>query len=100
MRHFQRFGAEGLRDEQKPGRPAKLDAEQLKTLKRELRYPPSRYGQTGCYKWSGKVLASHLERTYFLTLSTRQCQRLLQQLQPSADLTQNHHALNQKNRTT
>lgn len=97
MRHFQRFGVEGLRDEQKPGRPAKLGAEQLKALKRELGYPPSKYGHTGHYKWSGKVLASHLEEKYSLTLSTRQCQRLLRQLQASTNVMPKHSAPSLKN---
>lgn len=81
VRHFKAFGVEGLRDDQKPGRPASLDPDQLRALQQLLgRTPAAALGYGGDH-WSGKLLASHVEEQYGLSLSVRQCQRLLRQLQ-------------------
>ena len=76
---FNKFGAEGLRDMIKPGRPKNLSSDQLNTLKKAITQSPEQFGYTSI-KWSGKCLQTHLETCYSVSLSIRQCQRLLKQL--------------------
>ncbi len=60
------------------GRPARLTAIQQMRLSADLAGPPSAVGlvQTG---WCGKLLVTHLSRSYGLALSLRQCQRMIRQ---------------------
>lgn len=85
VRHFREFGIEGLRDDSKSGRPAGLTPDQLRQLQQQLKRTPAALGYAEA-SWSGKLLADHVERHYDLSLSVRQCQRLLRQLQDAARL--------------
>lgn len=80
VRHFKEFGVEGLRDDQKSGRPAGLTPDQSQTLQRQLNQSPVAVGYAD-NSWSGKLLVLHVEKQYGLNLSVRQCQRLLRRLQ-------------------
>lgn len=77
--YFEAFGIEGLRDEQKTGRPAKIRDDQVRRLKAEILNRPFALGY-GQERWDGKLLRIHLECGYGIALSVRQCQRLLHQL--------------------
>jgi putative transposase len=79
-RHFKGVGTDGLRDDLKSGRPAKLGLNQLKALEQDLRKTPAELGYNGT-RWYGKVLATHLQQRHGVNLSVRQCQRLLRQVQ-------------------
>lgn len=76
---FNKFGAEGLKDMTKPGRPKNLSSEQLNALQKAITQSPQQFGYT-THKWNGKCLQSYLETCYSVSLSIRQCQRLLKQL--------------------
>jgi len=76
-RRFERLGLQGLRDQERTGRPAVLDRKQLAELQRCLRRPPAESGFPTARKWQGKLVSAWLERRYGLYLSLRQCQRLL-----------------------
>jgi transposase len=69
-------GIDGLRSHRSAGRPARLSAQRLEQLKRDLTQPPFAAGY-GEKKWCGALLARHLQEHYGIRLSVRQCQRLL-----------------------
>ena len=80
---FNEYNLEGLRDEQKTGRPRKVRDDQLKRLQSDISRNPSELGYEQ-YEWNGKLLKTHLECCYDVELSVRQCQRILHQLKHSA----------------
>ncbi len=73
---FDNYGTNGLRDHHHGGRPARLSTEQRRQLAQHLANPPAawHYAQM---RWSGKLLARHLESQFSIQLSVRHCQRLL-----------------------
>lgn len=79
VRRFETDGLDGLRDGEHQGRPATLDERQWEKLKREVggRPKPLRVGQ---HHWNGKLLAEHILERFKVTLSLRQCQRILREL--------------------
>ena len=76
---YEQYGAEGLREQQRSGRPAQLTAQQVQQLGLELAVDPGRAGYPQL-RWSGKLVAVHLDRHYGVSLGERHCQRLLQGL--------------------
>jgi transposase len=76
---FETLGLEGLREGERPGRPASLDARQWATLERDLRRDPSKFGHAA-HLWDGKLLSEHLRLQYGLKLGVRQCQRIFSQM--------------------
>jgi len=73
------FGVEGLKDEQKLGRPTKVRDDQKRALKTDIAKLPTEFG----YKvsaWNGQLLMRHLKNNYGVDLGLRQCQRLLNKL--------------------
>jgi len=79
VRHFKVFGILGLQDDHKSGRPSKLDHDALRKLTKELSQQPRTLGHPADH-WDGKLLASHLEKHYGVSMSVRQCQHQLRQL--------------------
>ena len=79
VKRFEAHGLDGLREGERPGRPATLDARQWARLSRELRRNPREFGHTA-HLWDGRLLAEHLRKRYGVTLGVRQCQRLFKQL--------------------
>ena len=79
VNQFEKFGLEGLRDQERPGRPKQLGSYVFLSLRRDLSAPPQtfRYPER---KWTGKTLSMHLERRYRIRLGVRQCQRVLKLL--------------------
>jgi len=84
VRHFKLYGVLGLQDDHKPGRPSKLDHDALRKLTQQLAQPPKTLGHSAD-RWDGKLLACHLEMHYEVSMSVRQCQRLLKQLQQAEE---------------
>lgn len=79
VKRFETHGLEGLRDGERPGRPATLDAKQWAALERDLRRDPAAFGHAG-HLWDGKLLSEHLRLRYGVTLGARQCQRIFGQM--------------------
>ena len=79
VHRFNRSGFAGLREGERPGRPASLAAAQWEVLGRDLRRPPRelKYEQN---LWDGKLLAHHLRSRFGVSLGVRQCQRIFGQL--------------------
>lgn len=70
-------GFDALRTKGRSGRPSKLTEEQLKEVDSALQSDPTTYG----YKlWDGPSLSDFINKTYNVSLSVRQCQRLFHEL--------------------
>jgi transposase len=72
-------GLNGLWDGKHPGRPSRLSASQKQRLRKELQRSPRDKGYDQNL-WDGVLLSHHLEKTYSISLSVRQCQRLFHQM--------------------
>lgn len=79
VKRFEEYGLDGLREGERPGRPATLDAKQWAALGRDMRRPPKEFGHAA-HLWDGKLLAEHLRRHYGVKLGVRQCQRIFGQM--------------------
>ena len=76
---YQQQGTTGLRDEKRPGRTKRLKGSQLGEVAILLRDSPKKHGFS-CDFWTGDCLSELIQLQFRVYLSTRQCQRLLQQL--------------------
>jgi transposase len=79
VKRFEQDGLEGMRDGERSGRPACLDAKQWTALGRDLRRSASDFGHVG-HLWDGKLLSVHLKQRYQVILGVRQCQRIFTQM--------------------
>ena len=78
VRRFEKRGLAGLQEGQRPGRPSRLNPQQVAETQEVLRKRPSDIGLEGNL-WDGKTLAAHIERAYGLSLGARQCRRFFRQ---------------------
>ena len=76
---FEAGGLDALREGERPGRPATLEAGQWRKLESDLRKTPRNFGLDATL-WDGPSLAEHLRRRYRVDLGVRQCQRLFRRL--------------------
>ena len=76
---FDHVGIRGLEAHGSKGRPVRLTASALAGLLRDLSLPPTGFGY-GAQAWSPKLLMQHLGAGYQISLSLRQCQRILRRL--------------------
>ena len=76
---FEAEGLSGLADADKPGRPRRLDEEQLQQIQIALRSSPADFGLTANL-WDGKLLSHFISQRFGVDLKIRQCQRLFRQL--------------------
>jgi transposase len=74
VNRFESEGFAGLVDAERPGRPCRLNNEQLAELESVLRGDPREYGLQGL--WDGKTLSAFVEQRWGILLGVRQCQRL------------------------
>ena len=79
VHRFESEGLAGLVDGERPGRPARLNDEQLDEIGLVLRKPPSDVGLSANL-WDGKLLSSYIAQKYDVELGVRQSQRLFRQL--------------------
>lgn len=79
VKRFEEHGLDGMREGERSGRPACLDARQWASLGRDLRRNASDFGHAG-HLWDGKLLSVHLEQRYQVVLGVRQCQRIFRQM--------------------
>jgi transposase len=71
--------SEALKDESRPGRPAKLDASQRERLSDELAGSPAELGY-GTSGWTPELAQDHIEQTYSVSYSLGHVRRLLREL--------------------
>ena len=76
---FREDGLEGLREEQRPGRPRRLREKQMKALAQDLIKSPGDLGYSQPI-WDGVSLRNHVEKTFGISLGVRQCQRVFHDL--------------------
>jgi transposase len=74
VNRFEDEGFAGIVDAERPGRPSRLNGDQLKELESVLRGEPREYGFHGL--WDGKTLSAFIEQRWGIALGVRQCQRL------------------------
>lgn len=79
MHRFEEEGFAGLTDADHPGRPKRLNQEQLNEIDLILRKTPVDVGLEGNI-WDGKTLSAFIKKKYKITLGVRQCQRIFRQL--------------------
>ena len=78
VRRFEDRGLAGLTEGERPGRPSRLGAAQLREVNRVLRSRPTDAGMP-VNLWDGKTLAAWIAKEYGIQLGVRQCQRLFRQ---------------------
>ena len=78
VHRFERRGLAGLREGERPGRPGRLNAQQVDQINRVLRSKPTDAGMQ-VNLWDGKTLSAWIEKEYGIELGTRQCQRLFRE---------------------
>ena len=76
VHRFAARGLEGLREQERAGRPRRLPASAWARLERDLHRSPRDLGYDRD-RWDGKLLAQHLRQHYGVQFGPRQCQRLL-----------------------
>jgi transposase len=79
IRRFEEDGFAGLADADRPGRPRKLDSQQIEIINQALRKSPRDAGFTTNI-WDGKTLSTFIKKTFSIDLGVRQSQRLFRQL--------------------
>jgi transposase len=79
VRRFEAEGLAGLQEGDRPGRPRRLDSQQLAEVDAVLRKTPRDVGMSGNL-WDGKTLAVWIKRQFGTRLGVRQSQRLFRQL--------------------
>ena len=79
VRRFEQEGFAGLADADRPGRPKKLDNQQLAEINIALRSTPREFGLSTNI-WDGKTLSEFIQRQFKIDIGVRQCQRLFRQL--------------------
>lgn len=79
VKRFEAEGLSGLADADRPGRPSRLDEQQLQSIEKALRSHPSQFGYAGNL-WDGKLLSHFIKKEFGVELGVRQCQRLFRQL--------------------
>ncbi|MEW6602726.1 MAG: IS630 family transposase [Nitrospirota bacterium] len=79
IRRFEEEGLAGLADADRPGRPSKLNSEQLEIIDQALRKSPMDEGFSTNI-WDGKTLSVFIKERFSIDLGVRQSQRLFRQL--------------------
>lgn len=82
VRAVEQRGADGLCDKQRLGRRSRLDSEQQSLLALDLRAGPQHCGCSPA-RWSGKLIAQHIQRRFGLAMSPRSCLRYLHLAAPA-----------------
>jgi transposase len=79
VNRFEQRGFAGLVEQERSGRPSRLNQAQLEEIQRVLREVPAKAGvEAGL--WDGKSLSAFLLQRFQIQLKVRQCQRLFRQL--------------------
>ena len=79
VNRFEEEGFAGLADADRPGRPKKLNEQQVEHIAHVIRGSPRDAGMSTNI-WDGKTLSAFIKRQYGVNLGVRQCQRLFRQL--------------------
>jgi len=72
-------GLQGLVENERSGRPPRLESRHIDKIGKVLRGTPEDVGLCGAI-WDGKTLSAYIQSEFGITLGTRQCQRLFRDL--------------------
>ncbi len=75
VKRFKQDGIKGLEEESRPGRPSKLNASQLKAMQTFVKRAEAQSKSV-----NAKTLCAFLQTKYRISLTTRQCWRILKRL--------------------
>jgi transposase len=75
VKRFKQDGIKGLEEETRPGRPSKLNASQLKAMQTFVKRAEAQSKSV-----NAKTLCAFLQTKYRISLTTRQCWRILKRL--------------------
>jgi len=78
VNRFEVEGLSGLADADRPGRPCRLNEQQLQQIQEALRSSPADFG-LAANLWDGKLLSHFIHQRFGVDLGVRQCQRLFRQ---------------------
>jgi transposase len=78
LHRYEKNGLAGLQEGARPGRPGRLNEEQIDKINRVLRSKPTDAGMA-VNLWDGKTLSAWIQKEYGIGLGTRQCQRLFRE---------------------
>lgn len=78
VNRFENEGLAGLADAERPGRPRRLNEQQLSQIQDALRSRPKEY-DLNANMWDGKLLSHFIKKQFGIELGVRQCQRLFRQ---------------------
>ncbi len=79
VRRFEAKGLRGLAEEERSGRPRRLNEEQIRSLASLLHLRPADFGLKGNL-WDGRTLSAYVEAQWHIALGARQCQRIFRRL--------------------
>jgi transposase len=79
VREFERDGFGALSEKERPGRPPRLNNDQIQEINKALHSTPEIYGLKGQI-WDGKTLSEFISRQFGIQFGVRQCQRIFHQL--------------------
>jgi transposase len=79
VNRFEELGADGLREGERSGRPARLSKEQAAEIGSALAELPDKAGM-GSGLWDGKLVAAYAKTRFGVEIGVRQCQRLIRYL--------------------
>jgi transposase len=77
---FNKYGASGLEDAEKPGRPATLNAVQERAIEAALKKSPKESGMEGD-AWTGALVATFINKRYRIQMTMRHCRRILRSVE-------------------
>ena len=79
VQRFNNRGFAGLIEEERPGRPSKIDPATWGYIQQDLRKHPKEFDYSQNL-WDGKLLCHHLSEKYAVQMGVRQCQRIFRQM--------------------
>ncbi len=78
IRLYENLGFKGMEESDRTGRPGRLSPQFLEVIAEALGKSPQEFGLSS-QNWNGQVLAEFIKNRCQISLSIRQCQRLLRQ---------------------
>lgn len=79
-RLYQAQGFKGIKEGGRPGRPRRLKPENMKLINAALETSPQESGLSS-RKWNGKALREFIQSRLQVSISIRQCQRLIKRFE-------------------
>lgn len=79
-RFEERSPDDAVRDESRPGRPPRLDADDREALRADLDREPPEFGYDDASEWTPELVRDHLDEAYGVRYSLGHVRRLLREM--------------------